>query len=404
MEEIQSTTFKPRTWIFYFIQMFISFGQNLSYQFLPVYTRKTGANETQMGLLTSLGNIFSTLFSPFFGKQSDLHGRKAFIAGGTFIAFGAGIGIAVSNSVVMVLIAATISAIGTSIFVPAWSGAMADYTENKNRGGFIGRMMGVGSAFVTLMLVTYIIGIKYVNLNDIQEFKLIMYISAINFFIVSIVSFLFLDIKIVKRTKKPFTLFEPLKDKKFRRALYVILFWWLNMSFAWSYFPIIISDVLELTASQIAIIGIAQTLVQTITSYKGADLIDRLGAKKTVILGFIPFSMVPLFFALATEWWHLLLPQIIAGIGIGWGFAGLQVYILNLAGSEKAGTYQGVYNLSFGILTFFGSLAGGMVLQYYKSVVGLNKAVFNLLIIIAVMRFFTNFLMVAFLPDDKSSI
>ena len=97
MEELthQNVVQKPRSWIFYFVQMFISFGQNLGYQFLPVYTRKTGATETQMGLLTSLQNIFSTLFSPFFGKQSDIHGRKAFIAGGTFIAFGAGIGIAI---------------------------------------------------------------------------------------------------------------------------------------------------------------------------------------------------------------------------------------------------------------------------------------------------------------------
>lgn len=400
---IELISSKPRNWIFYFVQMFISFGQNLSYQFLPVYTRETGANETQMGLLTSFQNIFSTLLSPFFGKKSDKHGRRIFVAGGTFIAFGAGIGIAVSNSVGLILFSSIISAIGFSIFVPAWSGALADYTEGINRGGFIGRIMGVGSGFIALMLFIFTIITKYTDFEQMQEFKLIMYISAFNFLIVSIGSTLFMDVKVVKSSQAPFTLFEPLQDKRFRSFLIVILFWWLLMSLAWSYFPIVISDILQLTAAQIAIIGIAQTIVQAIASYKGADLIDRIGARRAVTIGLLPFSLVALTFGLATKWWHLLIPQIISGIGIGWGFAALQVYILNIAGNEKAGTYQGMYNITFGVLTFLGSLGGGILLQWYKGVVGLNTALFNLLIIIAVLRFLSNILMWVILPNDHES-
>lgn len=393
---------QSKSWVFYLIQMFLSFGQNLSYQFLPIYTRKQGANEIEMGLLTSLGNIFSTLFSPLFGKYSDTYGRKQFIAMGGLFAFGAAIAIAMADNATQVIIAAALNAFGFSILMPAFAGAMADYTDGKSRGGFIGRMMGVGSGFVTICLVIFALGTPLLDIPELEQYRLIMWISAINFLLVALVSYLFLDVKMAKKSGIIFSVWAPLKDFRFRRFLLVILVWWLFMSFAWSYFPIIMTDILDLTPSQVAWTGIMQTVMMAIAAYKGADLIDRWGAKKSVIIGFLPFSLVPLFFATATEWWHLLIPQFIGGLGIGFGFAALQVYILNIAGSEKAGTYQGVYNISFGVLTFFGSLFGGVFLTWYKEYTGsLEIAITHALIAIAIMRFFTNFLMVAILPSDK---
>ncbi|MCY3411070.1 MAG: MFS transporter [Candidatus Heimdallarchaeota archaeon] len=394
---------KQSSLIYYLIQMLISFGQNLSFQFLPIYARKLGADPRQMGFLTSLQNIFSTLFSPFFGKQSDEYGRKYFIAAGTFVAAGAGVGMALSNNAIHILFATAIASIGVSILTPAWAGAMADYTESniRGRGGFIGRIMGVGSGFVTLMLLGFYFLEPYLKMTELQEYKMIMWFSAGNFIIVCVISYFLIDVRQGKRSSNKLNLLEPWYDPRFRRAMSVILLWWLLMSFAWSYFPLVISDILKLSASQVAIIGAMQTITQTVASYKGADLIDRIGAKKATIIGFLPFSMVPLFFAISTVWWHLLLAQFVGGMGIGFGFASLQVYILNVAGAEKSGTYMGFYNVSYGILTFFGSLGGGFFMQWYASQVGLNVALFNALIAIAIMRFLSNFLMIKFLPDDK---
>ncbi len=394
---------KLKRWLFISIQMFISFAQNLAFQFLPIYNRKLGANEIQMGLLTSVQNVGSTLFSPIFGKASDKYGRRLFLALGSIIAAGSTVGMVIAENPNQIIFTVGINAFGMSIIIPAWAGAQADYTSGESRGGFVGRLMGVGAAFVTISLVAYALISPQLDISELDNYRLIIAISAVSFGLVVILSFFYLDIKrSVKKSKT--TIFTPLKDQKFRQFLIVILIWWLGMSFAWSYFPIVISDVLVATVSQVAWIGIMATVTQAVASFKMADLIDKMGPRKSVVIGFLPFTLIPLLFAVATEWWHILVPQFIAGIGFGLGFAALQVYILNQAGSEKAGNYQGTYNLFWGLVTFGGSYAGGYALSKYLAHTGdLNIAIRDALFFIAALRLLTNIMLWKFLPTpDKN--
>ncbi|OLS29105.1 MAG: Multidrug resistance protein MdtG [Candidatus Heimdallarchaeota archaeon LC_2] len=385
---------------FYVFQMFLSFAQNLRFQFLPIYHRKLGATETQMGLLTSVQNVFSSLFSPYWGNQTDNYGRRIFLFLGGLTAFASAIAISMASGPEQVIFAVAINSIGLSMIIPAWAGALADYSEGRPRGGFVGRIGGIGYAYVTLALLTFTVLIPRLPDNEITQYRIIMWISAANFVLVVILSLYFIDLKKGKKNGKKLTVIDPLRDPIFRRFLIVILFWWVWMSLAWSYFPIVVSDVAQATVIQVAILGIVGTISQAYSSFYLSDYIDQMGVRKSLIIGFLPFSLVPLFYAFTTSWELLIIPQIIGGIGIGFGFAAMQTYIIEIAGSDRAGTYQGTYQILWGLVTFGGSFFGGWFLGKLKDHLNdLDQAAKLALIGIFVLRVLSNIVMVLFLPE-----
>lgn len=384
--------------------MCYSFAQNLSFQFLPIFNRKLGADETQMGLLTAFQNVFSSLLSPFWGRASDKRGRRIFLIFGGLISFLSAIVITFANTPNSVIIAVAFNSIGISIFLPVWAGALADFTEGRARAGFVGRVSGIGAAYVTVAMIIFTLVIPYFSISEITQYRIVMGISAINFFIMTVIAFFYIDIGSVGTKLTKNKLFEPLKDKNYRNFLIVIMFWWLWMSLAWSYFPLVLTDTIDASLVQIAILGIVGTITQAISSYKFGPLIDKIGIRKSLIIGFLPFSLIPLFYGLATSWQFVIIPQLIGGIGIGFGFTAMQAYILEIAGSEKAGAYQGTYQILYGVVTFFGSLIGGVFLQWFAGYLGdLSKALTYSLFAIFLLRLLSNLAMIKFIPDLKSS-
>lgn len=395
---------KNRMRWFYVFQMFISFAQNLSFQFLPIYTRKLGASNIQMGLLTAVQNVFSSLFSPFWGNKSDKHGRRIFLFLGGLTTFSSAIAIAIASGPVQVIFAVGINSIGLSMILPAWAGAMADYSEGQSRGSFVGRIAGVGYVYVTFALLFFTVLIPQLPDNELTQYRVIMWIAVANFAMVILIAWFFIDIKNGNDKSRKLSIIDPLRDSTYRRFLIIILFWWLWMSLAWSYFPIVIADVAQATITQVAILGIVATITQAFSSFYLSGYIDKIGIRRSVVIGFLPFGIVPLFFAFATSWEQLIIPQLIAGMGIGFGFTAMQAYIIEIAGSEKAGTYQGTYQILWGFITFGGSFFGGWFLGKLTDYLDdQNKAVRYALLGIFALRIMSTLVMALFLPEIKKN-
>ncbi len=78
----------------------------------------------------------------------------------------------------------------------------------------------------------------------------------------------------------------------------------------------------------------------------------------------------------------------------------MQTYIMEIAGSEKTGAYQGTYQILWGAVTFVGSLFGGIFLGWFKNYMGsLSEALKIALLGIFALRLLSNIVMVILLPD-----
>ena len=95
----------------------------------------------------------------------------------------------------------------------------------------------------------------------------------------------------------------------------------------------------------------------------------------------------------------------ISGIGIGFGFTALRSYIIEIGGADRAGNYQGVYQLLWGLTTFSGSFLGGVILEFVITFVGdISTALTYMLLIIAGLRFSSNIVIFKYLPKPISSL
>jgi len=396
---------KSSNFIYFLIQMFASFADNMTNQFLPVYTRRLGASETQMGLFTAVSNVGKTGFQPLWGRLSDYKGRKVFMLSGSFIAMASIFTMIFAHTPGQVIISVALYAFSFSIFFPAWQGAIADYTEGKKRGGFMGRLLGVSYIYIAIALLAYTFIVPILHISDLAQFRLVIAIAGVNFGIVTLISWVMIDLKNPDTSEDHESMLTPLKDAAFRKFLIVILFWWFWMSLAWSYFPLVISDVINATPIQVAYIAISATLLQAVTSYSLADYIDRVGERRAIFIGFLSFTVVPINYAFATSWYWLIPAQLISGIGRGFGFAALQSYLIEMGGSKRAGNYQGIYQLLWGVVTFTGSLLGGLILGWYVQYLGdISKALTISLLVIAVLRLSSNIVIYKFLPDPVSEL
>lgn len=84
-------------------------GQTMIFSILPPIAEDLGLLKIQVGLIFTFSALLFTVFSPFWGRQSDVHGRRRFFSGG-LLGFG-----------ISMLIFAGILQMGLSGVLPVWS-------------------------------------------------------------------------------------------------------------------------------------------------------------------------------------------------------------------------------------------------------------------------------------------
>jgi hypothetical protein len=83
----------------------------------------------------------------------------------------------------------------------------------------------------------------------------------------------------------------------------------------------------------------------------------------------------------------------------------MRSYIIEIGGARRAGNYQGIYQLLWGGVTFTGSILGGFILDWYVDFVGsIGQALTSILLIIAALRFTSNYVIWKFMPDPVSAL
>ncbi|MBN2072671.1 MAG: MFS transporter, partial [Actinobacteria bacterium] len=105
-------------------------------------------------------------------------------------------------------------------------------------------------------------------------------------------------------------------------------------------------------------------LTYALFSTPAGIIVDRIGAKKILSLGFLLFSLVYLFLGLIDKslfiWFLFPIYGVYMALTEGIGKA----YISLLVPQEKSGTAFGIYQTSIGVCSFFSSLIAGVMWNY----------------------------------------
>jgi MFS family permease len=161
------------------------------------------------------------------------------------------------------------------------------------------------------------------------------------------------------------------KTPSFLKYCYVVGTFEFFMSIAWPLFAITQVKVLNASILQIALLSVVQTVITIAFQGWAGRLADTVGRRPLIV--FFRFSLVtvPLFYAIAPNINTLIVVGIFWGFAQALGSASVTAYLLDVTPQEYRGSFTAVFNLTIGLVTFFGSLIGGYLSDYMVGLFGL---------------------------------
>ncbi len=151
-------------------------------------------------------------------------------------------------------------------------------------------------------------------------------------------------------------------------------FWWMGFEFIGMFFVGIAAQILlgapteenihKITGTAVLLMGIFN-IAAMFSALPGGIIYDRIGRKKAILIGDAIFGLSILSGLLATEYMHILIILIIAGLGWGMLLAASYPVIGDLLTKfereEYNGRYYGVFEASRSLPIVLGGILGGVI-------------------------------------------
>jgi MFS family permease len=350
--------------------LFTDISSEMIYPLLPVFLSSTlGVSTAFIGLLEGIAESTASILKVFSGWFSDkLHKRKPIIVLGYSLSTIGKPFLFLAAAGWHVLLVRFIDRFGKGIRTPPKDALIADSSLANERGKAFGIQRAMDRAGAVLgPLIAFAI-LPLLN-NNLRMVFLLAFIPA---FIAVLILLFFLkekpSVRISSEEKKTTGLHL---SKNFKIFILVIAVFTLgNSSDA---FLLLRAKELGLKVTLIPILWLVYNLAGSLTATPLGSLSDKIGRKKTVVLGFLFYSTVYWGFAFANT--QILLWFLMALYGCYYGLSEgvLRAYVADLVeDSSVLATVYGIYNTVVGIFIFPASFIMGILWQNFNSTVAFS--------------------------------
>lgn len=241
------------------------------------------------------------------------------------------------------------------------------------------------------MVFAFAISINQVDETTPESFTLIIAMAA-TMSVISAMLSLFMEEKPPTPREDKLDITAALRDPKLKMYLLMNLLYGVGMSFSWPLMPFVIVDKLAMKIWQVAAYSIVSSAMSLISQRFLGRLMDRIGRRPVVVFSRVSMSVAPLVYAFATSWTHIVLADLVLGVGMGAWMSSGPTYIIDIAPRELRATYLATNTAVFGVATFIGNLAGGYITDNFLAVDGGFQGIQTGLLISAALRFLTGLL------------
>jgi MFS family permease len=332
----------------------------MSYSLIPIFLKDVlKAQPVFIGLVEAVAESTASILKTFSGYISDrLRKRKLFIfIGYTLSAFVKPL-LALATQAWHILIVRFADRFGKGIRTAPRDALIAESTKEE----FYGRSYGFHRAMDTMGAVLGPFLAFLILSFSRQNFRLVFALA----FIPGVIAILFivLGVKdIGSETKKVFKFsFKEVTPQLWRLFLVIIIFTLGNSSDA---FLILRAREVGLSVNLIPILWLVFNISYFLWSYPAGVLSDHIGRKKTIIFGFLIYTLT---YALLAYNKSISLLWFIFGIyGLYYGFTegNLRAFVADLTASEHRGTIFGIYHTLVGITLLPANLMMGYLWQKF---------------------------------------
>lgn len=368
------------------------FSDSLSRRYINLFAVAIGTTVSQMGYLRAAQSLSRNILQVLWGRMADRHGKRIFIAIGRLlngVILAAIIFVKMPYWLIPLVIGASIC---LSLAMPSWSSLLGDYTTYTTRGESIGGINAVSQAGgLAAMIFALVISLNQPEETTPESFTWILAMAAA-MSLVSGVTILLAGEKPPFATRRRLGISKVFRDSRLKRYLIFNTFYGVSMSFAWPLFPFVIVDKLAMKVWQVAAFSLCASTFSSISQRHIGTLMDRAGRRPVIVFSRVSMSLAPLVYALATSWIHILLAEVILGVGMGAWMSSGSTYIIDMAPYELRATYLAINTAVFGVAAFLGSLASGYITDNFLTVRGTFEGINLGLLISAALRFSTGLL------------
>lgn len=389
-----------------------SFMDGFGLRYVGPYALAVGANNTQMGLLSSLPGLIGNLSQLFTIKAMRRWTRKKIIFSGVLLQaimwlflIGAGIpffiyGIKNDFSPNAVIIIYTILALVGAFAGPAWSSMMRDLVP-KNRGEYFGNRNRIaGLVALICMFVAGFILDYFKQTHIFIGFAIMFFIAFIGRFISAMTFRKHYDPKFCVDDKKYFTIWDFIKKMRQNNFGRFVMYFSL-LSFACAiaspFFVVLYFKDLNFTYTQYMITAVANSVASLLLMPLWGKFADKYGNLKVMKINGFLIPLLPLFY-IFTLFIHsqtlMVLFIVLLEVYSGVIWAGFNLaagnFIYDAVSKERLAICSSYFNIINGFCALIGALIGGYLSSHNVSLLGLTPLL-SLFIISGIVRFIIYF-------------
>ena len=350
-----------------FVSFFNDIASEMLYPIMPVYLGSIGFSVLLIGILEGLAEATAGLSKGYFGNLSDKTGRRL-----PFVQFGYMLS-AISKPMMVIFTfplwifaARSTDKLGKGIRTSARDAMLSDETTAEHKG----KVFGFHRAFDTLgASVGPFLALIFLYFYP-QQYKFLFLIAfapglcsiALTFFIKEKKK-----VKMMPDNKEKVGFFDYLSywKKSIKAYKYLVIgllaFTFFNSSDA---FLLLALKANGMSDTQMIGVYIFYNLIYALASLPLGILADKIGLRKTMIIGFSLFAIVYLSMGFATAWWQYAVIFSLYGLYAASTEGVSKALISNISIKEETATAIGFYTSLASIFALLASSIGGLLFFY----------------------------------------
>lgn len=331
------------------------------YPLLPHFLfRFLGGNTLHLGLIEGVADSVASIVKLWSGEQSDRAGRRK-----GFIVFGYSVP-ALVRPLLTVVVAPwqmfairTIDRFGKGVRSAPRDAMIADVTAHTMRGrafGYQRAMDNLGAAIGPLLAALFL----WIWPEQLRTLFLITLLPG-----VLVVGLVLLGLQesraLYTQPREPFRLSLKPFDRNYR--LYLLALVVFTLGNASDTFLLVRADELGVSTALLPPLWGVCHVAKSASNVLLGRMVDRFGARRLLLLGWLVFAAVYAALGAATEVWHVWAGFVAYGIVFGLIETAERTLVAQLVGLERKGLAYGWYNFAIGIATLPASVLFGAL--YY---------------------------------------
>ena len=332
---------------------------------LPIYAHDLGASGLYIGLIFGAFSLSRSFFLPWFGRLSDVKGRKPFIVPG-FLSYALiSIAFIYSNNVGTLIVIRFFHGIASAMLMPVIQAYIGDITPNGREGATMGIFNM--SLFLGLSIGPLIGGFIKDHFSLQASFMCMALLALIGFFLSLFLLPPTASERGMRHSKSPFSWKILLYDWHVV-GLFVFRFAYVVcVGIIWGFIPLYADQKFAASGSLIGVLIMLGVFISGIFQIPMGYLADKISKKLMVIAGGLLVSYAILSFEWAAKLMDLIWATVLFGIGGGISMPALMAMAV-LKGSRinAMGSIMALMTVAHSLGMLIGALLGGMMMDFFQ--------------------------------------